>query len=119
MSTRCTLTIEGSNRGEDSAIQVYRHWDGYPDAVIPDLNKVLAYAWPLPRFELDDFAAALIAAWKQPGGGNIYVDPRSDLSHDNIDYAYTITHDGKSKHVDVACWDFSASAETTYKIKSK
>jgi hypothetical protein len=73
MSTRCNLIVEDSY----DRIQLYRHWDGYPDGeggVLAALEQAIPYAWPFPRFEASDFAAAIVRAWKTEGGGNIYID---------------------------------------------
>lgn len=92
MGTRSNLIIsDDSNR-----LQLYRHWDGYPDGesgVLAELEKAFPYAWPLPRFEADDFAAAIIRAWKGAGGGNIYIDgsPKGwELIHGDVEWVYTI-----------------------------
>ena len=73
MSTRCNVIIQDDR----SRIQLYRHSDGYPDTwsgVLATLEEAIPYAWPNPRFEAADFAAALVRAWKSKGGGNIYID---------------------------------------------
>ena len=92
MGTRSNLIIaDDYNR-----LQLYRHWDGYPDSetgVLADLEKAFPYAWPLPRFEADDFAAAIIRAWKGEGGGNIYVDgaPKGwEKIHGDVEWIYII-----------------------------
>jgi len=47
--------------------------------------------------EADDFAAAIVAAWKRRGG-NIYIDgtARDDTLHGDIEYYYVITPDEKT-----------------------
>jgi hypothetical protein len=73
MSTRCNLIVEDSY----DRIQLYRHCGGYPDGaggVLAALEQAIPFAWPLPRFEASDFAAAIVRAWKTEGGGNIYID---------------------------------------------
>jgi hypothetical protein len=96
MSTRCTVTVHENpgdatlppdRVGNGEQCSIYRHSDGYPDGehgVPATMRAALAYAWPLPRFEADDFAAAMVAAWKAPGvpgdryrtgGGNIRLLP--------------------------------------------
>jgi hypothetical protein len=48
---------------------------------------------PLPRFEADDFAAAIIRAWKTEGAGNIYIDgsPKGwELIHGDTEWVYVI-----------------------------
>ena len=92
MSTRSNLIIED---GHDR-IQLYRHCDGYPDGaggVLADLELALPYAWPIPRFEASDFAAAIVRAWKTEGGGNIYIDgsPKGwELIHGDTEWVYVV-----------------------------
>jgi hypothetical protein len=92
MSTRSNLIIED---GHDR-VQLYRHGDGYPDGeagVLATLELAIPYAWPLPRFEAHDFAAAIIRAWKTEGGGNIYIDgsPKGwELIHGDTEWVYVI-----------------------------
>lgn len=104
MSTRCNIIVDdGSKR-----IQIYRHQDGYPEGVLPDLFKALEYAWDLPRFEADDFAAAIVRAWKERGG-DIYIDgsPKAwEMIHGDVEYVYIIKPPQKSKtpKVEVYPW---------------
>ena len=60
MSTRAVYTFK-DERGEHS---VYVHHDGYPKGAALKFKAVLASgnAWPLPRFEADQFAAAFVVA---------------------------------------------------------
>lgn len=92
MSTRCNIIVDdGFDR-----IQLYRHSDGYPDTeygVVATLPEALRFAWKLPRFESSDFAAAIIRAWKQEGGGGIYIDgsPAAwELIHGDTEWVYVI-----------------------------
>jgi len=92
MSTRCNIIVADAQK----RIQLYRHCDGYPDTehgVLATLPQALPFAWPLPRFEADDFAAALIRAWKKHGG-DIYIDGSPDgweLVHGEVEWVYLIT----------------------------
>lgn len=70
MAKRSNIIVEDNH----NCIQLYRHYDGYPEAVLPDLHKALPFAWTLPRFEATDFAAAIVRVWKEPGVGNIYIE---------------------------------------------
>lgn len=88
MSTRSNFVISD----EHESIQIYRHWDGYPTAVLPDLAQVFKYAWKLPRFEASDFSAAIVRAWKEEGGGNIRIDS-SLVPHGDIEWLYRISKD--------------------------
>ncbi len=88
MSTRCVITV----KDEDGEFALYRHSDGYPDGehgVLAGLTSALPYAWSLPRFEADDFAAAIVRAWKQ-NGGNIRLTSGKD-AHGDIEYHYLVT----------------------------
>lgn len=108
MATRCNIIVEDDR----NRIQIYRNSDGYPDTehgVLADLQSVFPYAWPLPRFEADEFSAAIVAAWKSSiqkvgdtgyfvQGGNILIDgnPRgNELLHGDIEWLYTITRSKK------------------------
>ena len=85
MGTRCLIQVHDDH----NKISIYRHWDGYPDAVLPDLQKALALAWPLPRFEANEFAAAIVAAFKS-GPGNIRIQSDHDIGWD-IEWIYKIS----------------------------
>jgi hypothetical protein len=86
---------------------VYRHQDGYPDSehgVLATLAQALSYAWPLPRFEADDFAAAIIAAWKKPGGGYIRMSEGRD-AHDDTEWHYDIYPDPQKHRICVLTYE--------------
>ena len=56
------------------------------------LQEAIPYAWPNPRFEATDFAAAIVRAWKE-GGGNIYIDgsPKAwEMIHGDVEWVYLI-----------------------------
>ena len=99
MGTRSNLIITDDH----NRLQLYRHWDGYPDSetgVLADLENAFPYAWPLPRFEADDFTAAIIRAWKGKGGGNIYIDgsPKGwEKIHGDVEWVYVIQPRAESK----------------------
>ena len=104
MSTRCNIIV----KDEYNSIQLYRHCDGYPSGVIPDLPEALRFAWELPRMQADDMAAAIIRAWKE-NSGNIYIDGSADLPktlHGDIEYYYVIEPDEKSGKWHVECHDY-------------
>src|SRR4051812_48932828 len=105
MATRSNIIVEdGFDR-----IQIYRHWDGYPEAVIPDLTQALPYAWQLPRFEADDFAAAIVRAWKTENGGNICIDGNPngfELIHGDVEYVYVISFDKAKNEPIITVYDW-------------
>lgn len=99
MSTRANIII----RDECKQIQIYKHSDGYPSGAIPAIQKALALAWPLPRWEADDFAAAFVAANKDRGG-QIYIDGtwiEGKTEHGDIEYLYFVEFDADQKMVKI------------------
>jgi hypothetical protein len=63
MSTRALYTFKGETAAD--TWNVYKHCDGYPRGAANVLKTVLDYfAWALPRYEADEFAAAFCAAGK-------------------------------------------------------
>ena len=88
MSTRALIIV----KDDFEEYGIYRHSDGYPyskHGVIYSLQEAFVYAWPLPRFEAADFAAAIIAGWKDEGGGGVYLSETDTVDVD-VDYIYTI-----------------------------
>lgn len=67
MSTRAIYRFKDKYK----SITVYKHHDNYPSGALWFIQRALEYAWELPRFEADEFAAAFVAANKGKGGGNI------------------------------------------------
>ena len=109
MSTRALYTF---NDGHDN-ITVYKHWDGYPEkrGGYGFIANAMLYAWELPRFEADDFAAAFVAANKKEGGGDIRLTTESTTNGDvlGLAYWYTITLEGK--RLKVECRDLWGGAD--------
>jgi len=72
MSTRACYTF--SDQSGD--VHVYKHHDGYPYCKFPQgeggglvwINDAKKFAWPLPRFEADEFSAAFVVANKSVNG---------------------------------------------------
>ena len=84
MGTRAVYTFIDQN-GRHS---VYKHWDGYPITACQFIANALPLAWPLPRFEADEFAAAFVAANKQqPGNVRLATGPEA---HGDLAYTYEI-----------------------------
>lgn len=89
MSTRCQIEF----RNGDERRTVYRHWDGYPGAVIPDLLAFLAWS---QRHDVE-YEAANFIFWSKRG-----MDERSvqlgfricenDELHGDVEYFYVVEH---------------------------
>jgi hypothetical protein len=97
MSTRGLYTFKDNNGGE---FTVFKHWDNYPTSDTGYgahlfIANALQYAWQLPRFEADEFAASFIAANKKKGGGDLRLLPADATNADalGIEYWYTIEAD--------------------------
>lgn len=65
MSTRALYTFLGEGSGSPHSFNVYKHHDGYPSGAARTIKTALGwFAWVLPRYESDEFAAAFCAAGK-------------------------------------------------------
>ena len=116
MSTCSNIIVEDQYH----RIQISSHSDGCPESVLPDIQKALPYAWKLPRFEADEFAAAIVAAWKQDlkamkekygfkgtAGGGIYIDgtPKGfEMIHGDTEWVYVIAQTENGPVVRVYDW---------------
>lgn len=98
MSTRSVITVKDVQDQGDDQFHIYRHHDGYPTSVLPDLFKALPFAWALPRFEAMDFTAAIIAGWKREGGGGVYMTKHYS-SHGDLAWRYEVTRAKNNKHL--------------------
>lgn len=109
MSTRALYTFAD----DDGEYHVYKHHDGYPEGEhggINTIKKALLKAWPLPRFEADDFAAAFVAANKEEGGGVRLTTGKTweEAAPADIEYHYVVTAPGGVLRVAcyaTNCWD--------------
>ena len=100
MSTKAMYTF--TDAGGD--FHVYKHHDGYPyckyhgfpqgeGGGLVWINKAIEYAWELPRFEADEFAAAFVVANKEPRQGGVRLVNK------------------------VHPWEFASDCEYWYKVK--
>jgi hypothetical protein len=66
VSTRAFYRFIPQNGPNDwpGAVTVYKHHDGYPSGAAKAIEKALDFAWKLPRFKADEFAAAFVAGNK-------------------------------------------------------
>jgi hypothetical protein len=85
MSTRAVITFADDGQ----QFHVYKHGDGQPAEIGKALEATLPYAWPLPRYEATDFAAAFIAANKQKHGGGIALTTHW-TDHGDLGYRYLL-----------------------------
>ena len=115
MGTRCELTIRDSGENEDgtkwyNAIELWKHYDGYPSGITKLLNDFAKYAkencgnQPHKLGYAEDFASALIAFSainegdlkpEMKGKVNFYpqVVPRGNI--DDAEYTYLIERSGE------------------------
>ena len=87
MSTRAIYTFKGF--GETH--HVFKHHDGYLSGAARALELAVQNAWPLPRYEPDEFAAAFVAANKVGSGGIRLARKRTDFG--DVEYGYTVEPD--------------------------
>ena len=95
MSTRAIYTFCDPR----TEVHVYKHYDGYPynggvhngtayeAGGLVWINDAKKFAWDLPRFEADEFAASFVAANKSNGGGvNLISDQKPWEYASDCDY---------------------------------
>jgi hypothetical protein len=93
MGTRAVYTFIDT----DERHSVFKHWDGYPRWACRFIAHALPLAWPLPRFEADEFAAAFVAANKKEAG-NVRLTSGPD-AHGDLSYSYEIRCQDERLHV--------------------
>lgn len=119
MSTRGLYSFVGDGQ----TYHVYKHSDNYPEGEhggIGSILRTLSAAWPLPRFEADEFAAAFIAVNKDgPGSVRLLASGAwKDVASSDIEYRYEIfTKHGQLtvRVFDVQC-DFNTDEWTEQKL---
>ena len=90
MSTRAIYTFTDE---KNDSHHVFKHHDGYPAGAAEFISKAVPLAWPAPRFEPDEFAAAFIAANKDmPGGIRLCRTGSFDqIASSDIEFHYIVT----------------------------
>ena len=104
MGTRAIYIFEDEPDYEE--VYVYKHYDNYPEGAVDFIENAKEFAWDLPRFEADEFAASFVAANKDRKGGGIRLVNASFKDRDEMleandwcDYHYVI-----SKHNSQDLW---------------
>jgi len=120
MSTRAIYTFcDPRTEAHVYKHHVYKHHDGYPynggvhngtayeGGGLVWINNAKAFAWDLPRFEADEFAASFVAANKSGGGGvNLISDQKPWEYASDCDYWYKVTYIDGDLHVTVLSVDW-------------
>lgn len=136
MSTRAIYTFKDGNE----EYHVYKHSDGYPTGAAEAINNALDFAWELPRFEADEFAAAFVAGnkgsfteYKKRYGGNghevyrhlsgghvrlLHSGSWQDVAPGDIQYRYEITKpSANAKEVHVAAFEVDQGSDDKWTEK--
>ena len=97
MGTRAIYQFQ-DNDGDECF--VYKHYDNYPQGAVHFIEEAKSMAWPFPRYEADEFAAAFVAANKNKAGGEVrlvshHLKGADEIleSHHWCDYHYIIHFD--------------------------
>jgi hypothetical protein len=113
MSTRALYTFKaGPGHEWEMDWNVYKHHDGYPTGAADAILHALPRAWPLPRYESDEFAAAFIGGNKHlpdpkyptSQGGGVRLMPQGDPKEvagkycSDIQYRYVVEQEAKAPH---------------------
>jgi len=126
MGTRAIYIFED----EHEEVHVYKHYDNYPQGAVDFIENAKEFAWGLPRFEADEFAAAFVAANKNRKGGEVRLvnarfKDRDEMLEANhwCDYHYVISkHNSQDlwieiydrQHVDKYTYDWVLMDELTH-----
>jgi len=126
MGTRAIYIFED----EHEEVHVYKHYDNYPQGAVDFIENAKEFAWGLPRFEADEFAAAFVAANKNRKGGEVRLvnarfKDREEMLEANhwCDYHYVISkHNSQDlwieiydrQHVDKYTYDWVLMDELTH-----
>lgn len=97
MSTRAVFTFTARTKAI-KPVSIYKHHDGHPSGALDAITNALPYAWTLPRFEPDEFAAAFCAGNKPARGGGVYFTT-SHNAHGDLDYRYEISAVGQGLQI--------------------
>ena len=107
MGTRAIYIFED----EHEEVWAYKHYDNYPRGAADFIEDAKEYAWAFPRFEADEFAAAFVAANKNPRGGEVrlihalFKDREEMLdAHEWNDYYYVISYQPHHRDLWVEIW---------------
>lgn len=77
MSTRCQILFKNKwkcdKRWIEYSVLIYRHSDGYPSAVIPDLKKF--FKWNAGRNDDIEYTAANFIYWSKRQYEELYFEP--------------------------------------------
>lgn len=86
MATRCTITLRQVGNFRRNRIDLYRHWDGYPEATGRHLARVARNA-----HRIEDIAAGLLAAKESEGfgAGRYDLTDRADM-HGDTEWHYEV-----------------------------
>ena len=116
MGTRAIYIFED----EHEEVHVYKHYDNYPLGAVDFIENAKEFAWELPRFEADEFAAAFVAANKNKAGGEVrlvnarFKDREEMLeANDWCDYYYVISeHTSQDLWIEIWESQYMSSRET-------
>ena len=102
---------------------VYKHYDNYPQLAVHFIEEAKSMAWPFPRYEADEFAAAFVAANKNRAGGEVRLVSHHLRGEDEIlkehhwcDYHYEIHFDKDDQDLWVEIWqaNYNKDGSTTW-----
>lgn len=86
MPTRAVFSFHEA--GIKRKFHVFKQSDGYPNGAVRAFLYALPYAFQLPKFEADEFAAAFIAGNKKDPGGVKYSN--GPQHHADLEYHYEV-----------------------------
>jgi hypothetical protein len=107
MGTRAVYTFL-DDRGTH---HVYKHWDGYPEGALQFISFAKEKAWPLPRYEADEFATAFISANKEASGDLRLTEHWN--KHGDLEYRYEVRCRSNDKDLHVIIYQVGFGSENS------
>ena len=96
MGTRAMIVVSGENDKRLYSVKLFRHWDGYPEAVLPELTKAVAEFFAVRGHEPDMLMAYLTEQLRK-NHGDMLGYRLSDKIFSDVEYVYQVTLNGKIK----------------------
>ena len=90
---------------------VFKHWDGYPEGALKFISFAKDKAWPLPRYEADEFATAFISANKEASGDLRLTEHWN--KHGDLEYRYEVRCRSNDKDLHVIIYQVGFGSENS------
>ena len=95
MSTPCVIVVEGNGN-----VGIYKHWDGYPEEMIPMLKKFIEIFMKERGYMDESYLLARILIWMGENDKSVTGYGIIDTTKSYYSYKYIIGKDGSIHVID-------------------